>query len=167
MDWMPNQEGIRWFLEFVWNKIHRKNPHATFYLAGRNMPEWLRRLQQPGVVVVGEVADAHEFMRSKTVLVVPLLSGSGIRIKIIEGMACMRPVLTTSIGAEGIEYTDAENVMIADTPDAFIEKAQKLIDSPALCEEIGKAAHHLIMNRYDTKKIIAELTDFYQSCITK
>ena len=167
MDWMPNQEGIWWFLEFVWNKIHKANPQATFYLAGRNMPEWLRRLQQPGVVVVGEVADAHEFIRSKAVFVVPLLSGSGIRIKIIEGMACMRPVLTTSIGAEGIEYSDGENIMIADTPEAFLEKAQKLIDNPALCEEIGKAAHHLIMNRYDTKKIITGLTDFYQSCITK
>jgi glycosyltransferase involved in cell wall biosynthesis len=167
MDWMPNQEGIRWFLEFVWHKIHRQNPHATFYLAGRNMPEWLKRLQQPGVVVVGEVEDAHEFIRSKTVLVVPLLSGSGIRIKIIEGMACMRAVLTTSIGAEGIEYADEENIMIADTPESFIEKAQKLIINPALCEKIGKTAHHLIMNNYDTEKIIADLTNFYQACITK
>ena len=167
MDWMPNLEGVRWFLEFIWSSIHEKNPHATFYLAGRNMPEWLKRLQRPGVVIVGEVADAHEFMRSKTVLVVPLLSGSGIRIKIIEGMACMRPVLTTSIGAEGIACTDEKDIMIADTHDAFIEKAQKLIDSPAFCEEIGKAAHHLIMNNYDTKKIIADLTGFYQTCITK
>ena len=167
MDWMPNQEGIRWFLEFIWQKIHQKNPHATFYLAGRNMPEWLKRLECSGVVIVGEVADAHEFMRSKTVFVVPLLSGSGIRIKIIEGMVCMRPVLTTSIGAEGIEYTDEENIVIADTSDAFVEKAQKLIDNPSLCETIGKAAHHLIMNNYETKKIIADLTGFYQSCITK
>lgn len=167
MDWMPNLEGIRWFLEFIWTSIYEKNPQATFYLAGRNMPEWLKRLQRPGVVIVGEVADAHEFMRSKTVLVVPLLSGSGIRIKIIEGMAYMRPVLTTSIGAEGIAYTDEKDIMIADTRDSFIEKAQKLIDSPALCEEIGKTAHHLIMNNYDTKKIIADLTGFYQSCITK
>ena len=167
MDWMPNLEGIRWFLEFIWSSIYEKNPQATFYLAGRNMPEWLKRLQCPGVVIVGEVADAHEFIRSKTVLVVPLLSGSGIRIKIIEGMACMRPVLTTSIGAEGITYTNEKDIMIADTHNAFIEKAQKLIDSPALCEEIGKAAHHLIMNNYDTKKIIADLTGFYQSCITQ
>jgi glycosyltransferase involved in cell wall biosynthesis len=167
MDWMPNLEGIRWFLEFIWDSIREKNPQAKFYLAGRNMPEWLKRLQRPGVVIVGEVADAHEFMRSKTVLVVPLLSGSGIRIKIIEGMACMRPVLTTSIGAEGIAYTDEKNIMIADTHAAFLEKAQKLIDTPALCEEIGKAAHHLIMNNYDTKKIIADLTNFYQLCITK
>ena len=167
MDWMPNQEGIRWFLEFIWREIHRKNPQATFYLAGRNMPEWLKRLQLPGVVIVGEVADAHEFIRSKAVFVVPLLSGSGIRIKIIEGMACMRPVLTTSIGAEGIAYTDEKNIMIADTHNAFIEKAQKLIDNPTLCEEIGKAANHLIMNHYDTKKIIADLTDFYQRRIAQ
>ena len=162
MDWMPNLEGIRWFLEFIWGAIYEKNPQATFYLAGRNMPEWLKRLERPGVVIVGEVADAHEFIRSKTVLVVPLLSGSGIRIKIIEGMACVRPVLTTSIGAEGIAYTDEQDIMIADTRDAFIEKAQKLINTPALCEEIGKAAHRLIMNNYDTKKIIADLTGFYK-----
>jgi len=162
MDWMPNQEGIQWFLECIWQRIYQQNQQATFYVAGRNMPDWLKRLQQPGVVVVGEVADAHEFIRSKTVLVVPLLSGSGIRIKIIEGMACMRPVLTTSIGAEGIEYSDGKDILIADNPESFIEKAQKLIDNHTLCTEIGKAAHHLIMDNYDTKKIITDLTDFYQ-----
>jgi glycosyltransferase involved in cell wall biosynthesis len=165
MDWMPNQEGIRWFLENVWGFIHENNPQATFYLAGRNMPEWLKNQQFPGVVVVGEVEDAHEFIRSKTIFVVPLLSGSGIRIKIIEGMACMRPVLTTSIGAEGIEYEDEENILIADTPQIFIEKAQKLIENRTLCEKIGKSAHHLIMDKYNTQKIVVDLTNFYQSCI--
>lgn len=161
MDWMPNQEGIQWFLREAWPAIHEKNPNVTFYLAGRNMPEWLLNEQIPGVDVVGEVEDSQQFMRAKAILTVPLLSGSGIRIKIIEGMACARPVLTTTIGAEGIDYADGENIMIADTPKDFIEKAQKLIDNYALCKNLGDAARTLIAEKYDTKKIIAELLDFY------
>ncbi|MDR0364809.1 MAG: glycosyltransferase family 4 protein [Bacteroidales bacterium] len=161
MDWMPNQEGIQWFLKTAWPAIHKKNTNAVFYLAGRNMPDWLLKDGISGVTVIGEVEDSQQFMRSKCILTVPLLSGSGIRIKIIEGMACVRPILTTTIGAEGIDYTDGDNIMIADTPEEFIDKAQKLIDNYELCKEMGESAHALISEKYDTKKIIVELLNFY------
>src|SRR5205085_2046559 len=86
LDWLPNQQAIRWFLNEVWNKVIEQKPEAKFYLAGRNSPAWIKSLHIPGVVVEGEVPDAISFMNAKEIMVVPLLSGSGVRIKIIEGL---------------------------------------------------------------------------------
>ena len=114
MDWIPNLEGICWFLEKVWPEIHRKYPSLQYYLAGRHMPGWLSEKRFPNIVVVGEVEDAKTFMHSKSILIVPLFSGSGIRIKIIEGMATGKPIISTTVGAEGINYTRDKNIFIAD-----------------------------------------------------
>lgn len=87
MNWVPNEEGIKWFIDQVWPLFHQQYPDIKFYLAGRMMPDWLIKLDKPNLEIIGEVPDAKEFIRSKAVMIVPLFSGSGIRIKIIEGMA--------------------------------------------------------------------------------
>ena len=121
MNWLPNKEGIKWFLDEVWPIIHQALPDLKIYLAGREMPSWLLELNLSNVKVIGEVPDAHEFIRSKSISIAPLLSGSGIRIKIIESMAMGKAVVATTIGAEGINYTTGKDIMIADTPEAFCE----------------------------------------------
>ncbi|MDQ3047905.1 MAG: glycosyltransferase, partial [Bacteroidota bacterium] len=85
MDWMPNADGIRWFLDEVWPEVLKSHPDVYLYLAGRNMPEWLMNLNMKNVKVAGEVADAQKFINSKSVMIVPLTSGGGMRVKIIEG----------------------------------------------------------------------------------
>lgn len=165
MNWMPNEEGIKWFLDNAWSLIHRKFPNLKFYLAGRMMPEWLRNLRLPNVEVLGEVPDAGKFINSKAVMIVPLFSGSGIRIKIIEGMALSKTIISTDIGAEGIDYTDGENILIANTPDDFLKAVEKCTGSKQFCEEAGNNARKLIENKYNLDNIIKKLEGFYKTIL--
>lgn len=161
MDWIPNQEGIRWFLDEVWPLVNQQKPILKLYLAGRNMPAWLLNGFWPNVAVIGEVPDAHQFMVSKQIMVVPLLSGSGIRIKIIEAMAHGKPVVTTSVGAEGIEYTNGENLLIADTSEEFAQAILRCYSEPGLLGKLGQNARVLIEKEHNRPKLIAELISFY------
>ena len=162
MDWIPNSEGITWFLEKVWPEIHGKYPNLHYYIAGRNMPEWLSKKRYPNVEIVGEVDDAMAFMRSKAILIVPLFSGSGIRIKIIEGMATGKPIISTAIGAEGIKCTHNQNILIADTLREFLDCISDCVENKELCNTIGKNARDLIMTEYNRNLIISKLIAFYQ-----
>jgi len=162
MNWIPNLEGICWFLEKVWPEIHRKYPRLHYYLAGRHMPGWLSEKRLPNVEVVGEVEDATAFMRSKAILIVPLFSGSGIRIKIIEGMATGKPIIATTVGAEGIHYIRDKNIFIADTADEFVRCISTCIENKAMCETVGRNARDLILAEYNRDLIISKLVGFYQ-----
>ena len=162
MNWIPNLEGILWFLNEVWPEIHTKYPELKYYLAGRHMPASIREKQVPGVVVIGEVKDALAFIQSKAVLIVPLFSGSGIRIKIIEGMAAGKAVISTTIGAEGIHYTGDKDIFIADTKEEFIRCISTCVDNKQLCKRIGGNARNLVLTEYNRNLIIANLLGFYQ-----
>jgi polysaccharide biosynthesis protein PslH len=161
MDWMPNQEGIKWFLENVWNVFHKKFPQHTFSLAGRNLPEWMNESTSHGIKIVGEVVNAFEFMQSKTVMIVPLLSGSGMRVKIIEGMACRNAIITSTVGAEGINCSNGKNILIADSAKEWIECMTNCIENPGICAEIGNNAVTLVKEEYDNDSITTKLTQFF------
>lgn len=161
MNWMPNEEGIRWFLQNVWPIVHKAIPSAKLYLAGREMPAWLKNLRQEKVTVVGEVENAYTFIGKYTLSIAPLLSGSGIRIKIIESMALGKAVVSTGIGAEGIQCENGETICIADTPEAFADGLIKLYSNPEYCRLMGKKAAALIAKQHDSDKIIAGLMAFY------
>jgi len=165
MNWIPNQEGIKWFISKVWPKVHTLYPELKFHLAGREMPEWLKNSNQPGIKIDGEVPDAMAYMKSRSIMVVPLLSGSGIRIKIIEGMLAGCAIITTPIGAEGIGFTDGENILIADEAEAFVEKISQLIQNPGLAEKIGKNARLLVKKDHNNQILMQNLTDFYKGLL--
>ncbi len=167
MDWMPNRESIQWMLDEVWPVVHREVPQARLYLAGRKMPERWMRADIEGVNVVGEVPDAMHFIASKQINVVPLLSGSGIRVKIIEAMSVGKAVVTTTVGAQGIDYTDGENLLIANTPQEFAQQIKRLVDDPGYCSRVGQAAAHLVAEHYDGRRLAARLTDFYQKTMQR
>lgn len=163
MNWIPNQEGVRWFLEKVWPLVIKKKPEAHFVLAGRFMPDWLLKYKATGIEVVGEVDDASEFVRKHDIAVVPLLSGSGIRIKIIEAMALGKTVLTTTIGAEGINYVDMKDLFIADNAEKMAAIMVQLYENPALAEKTGRSARHLVQNLHNSSKVIDRLLLFYKN----
>jgi len=165
MNWIPNEEGIRWFIDEAWPLISMKNPSLKVYLAGREMPQWLSKLKIPNVEVVGEVPDAQEFIQSKAISIAPLFSGSGIRIKIIESMAMGKAVISTKIGAEGIHYTDGQNILIANTAGEFSKAATYLYENPAKSKEIGENARKLILEKHNSEKIIQTLISFYQEIL--
>lgn len=161
MNWMPNQDGMKWFLDKVWPLINEKHPALKCFLAGRYMPEWLKTGYKPNIEVIGEVPQAHAFIHSKSIGIVPLLSGSGIRIKIIESMALGKPIITTSIGAEGINYTTKKNILIADTAEDFAEAVSRCVADKQFSLQLGRAARKLIEEEYNNSKIIERLTSFY------
>jgi polysaccharide biosynthesis protein PslH len=162
MNWVPNAEGIRWFLDNVWPDVTKAYPDLKYYIAGREMPEWMTKSNYPNVIIVGEVEDARRFILVHTLMIVPLFSGSGIRIKIIEGMAAGKAILSTSIGAEGIHYTQGKNILIADTASEFLRTISAVVENHLLARKIGTDARVLVESEYNRDTIIQNLLAFYQ-----
>jgi len=165
MNWSPNVEGIEWFLDEVWPEILVAHPDLTFTLAGHDIPENIRNRQDKNVTVVGAVPDANEFMMDHDIMVVPLLSGSGIRIKIVEAMALGRVVITTSIGAEGLDVQDGKHLFIANTPEEFVSVVNKCVSMPDICSIISENAQHYISVNHNNAVIAQRIIDFYQKII--
>jgi polysaccharide biosynthesis protein PslH len=163
MNWIPNSEGIRWFLDNVWPDLHSAFPDLKYHIAGREMPGWMKETRLPGVVIEGEVPDARDFMSDHSIMIVPLFSGSGIRIKIIEGMASSRAVVSTSVGAEGISYTEGKDILIADSACDFFEGISNLLSNPDRIRKTGFAARETATTYYDRDYLINRLEAFYRS----
>ena len=164
MNWKPNEEGIRWFVRESWPLIRQRHPNAEFRIAGRHTPPHLLAPLPGGIRIVGEVEDSEAFMRESGILVVPLLSGSGIRIKILEAMSLGVPVISTSIGAEGIPVTDRKNILIADTPAAFADAVSFCIRYPEECRRIGERAADFVRQNYNEEVIAGRLMEFLTEC---
>ncbi len=164
LDYIPNQEGLIWFIEKVWKKFPRALHKYTFYIAGRNAPAHLKKyLRRQPVTFKGEVDDARGYMRSGGVMVVPVMSGGGIRVKIIEAMALGIPVVTTSIGAEGLDVTDGLNIMIADDPEVFTKAVVRLLENQTFFDSMGKSARVFIEEKMDGDVLAKSLLSFYRN----
>ncbi len=162
LDWAPNLEGLNWFLKEVWPLLRSHFPDMELHIAGRNPPPRLSRLVMPGVQVHGEVPCAKTFLKKYPVMVAPLLSGSGMRAKILEGMALGRVVLTTSLGAEGIEARDGEHFFLTDTPDAYLQVLKNGFEQPDQWRQIAKRAQVLVHQHYDRRKAAQQLLKLYE-----
>jgi len=153
LDWMPNLEGMDWFLKNVWPTIINTFPEIRLHLAGRNTPDHLYKLEPQRIKVHGEVPDAKEFINQHPIMIVPLLSGSGMRVKILEGMALGRVVITTSIGLEGIEAKHKKQVLIANTAEEWFQCLKFCHENLSKLSKIGSAAKQLISEYYDNLEI--------------
>ena len=165
MNWIPNQEGIRWFLKECWPQIHVKFPEVRLVLAGREMPKWMLNTAISGVDIKGEVADASRFMCENGIMVVPLFSGSGVRVKIIEAMALGKTVITTSLGAEGIMCEHRKNILIADTPDEFLDAIITCFSDQGVASQIGENARQYIQENHLMEKVSNIIQKYYQQLI--
>ncbi len=148
MDWMPNTEGLMWFVREVLPLITARHPDIRITLAGKKMPEWFFARAGKNLEVSGMVPDARAFESGKEIMVVPLLSGSGTRVKIIEGMATGKAIVSTSVGAEGLGVTDGIHLLLADTPESFAGKVSECIASPELRKRLGIAARQLAEEKF-------------------
>ncbi|MBC8266777.1 MAG: glycosyltransferase family 4 protein [Flavobacteriales bacterium] len=160
MDWMPNIEGVKWFLEKVFPIINQKNENLILHLAGRNMPKFFYDYSTKNIIVHGEVNNAKEFMEKHHLMIVPLWSGSGIRIKILEAMAVGKIIISTSIGADGINYKDKKNILIANTQEDFANKIIWCFENPIESKNIGENAKKNIQENYSLLKITEELNTY-------
>ncbi|MFM7726300.1 MAG: glycosyltransferase family 4 protein, partial [Flavobacteriales bacterium] len=162
MDWGPNLEGILWFLKSIWPAIHERYPMLRFYLAGRNMSEEITSMNLPNVVVVGDVSDAIAFMQSKAIMVVPILSAGGIRVKIIEGLALGRSVISTSLGAEGLDCEHGKHLMIADRKEDWLEAISALLEDAALRANMALEGRKHVADHFDIAAVTSQLINFYK-----
>ena len=153
LDWMPNSEGIKWFKEKCWNDPRIKENNFELHIAGRNTPEWIYNYTEPNIKVHGEVPDSRAFINSCPVMIVPLLAGSGMRLKILEALALGRVIITTSIGLEGINAEDGKEILIADDENRFVEKLLYCKNNFDAMKEISAKAMEFFVRNYDLNKI--------------
>lgn len=159
MDWLPNQEGIRWFLNDVWPLLHKEAPEVECHLAGKKMKaEDYPKLD--GVYYHGEVEHAKAFIEQHNVMIVPVLSGDGIRVKILEALASGKKIVSTSLGARGIQARHGLDIFIADTPSDFAACIKKAIHSNS---EMNKNARKLIEEKYHKERIFEQTVHFYKN----
>jgi len=162
LDWSPNQEGLKWFLENIWGKLETINTKISLSIAGRNAPLKLEKyFANFNLKYHGETENAIDFIHEHSIMIVPLLSGSGMRIKILEGMAASKLIITTTKGAEGIGGKSFEHYIIADTPEEFIRTIKTLTQDNSLIKKISLAGHKFISENFDNFAISKSLTEFY------
>lgn len=167
LDWMPNLEGLTWFLDNVWDKLLDKYPNLKLHVAGRNTPKTLINSRYKNVKVYGEVNDAKRFINGHTIMIVPLLSGSGMRAKILEGMALGRVVMTTQLGLEGINAKHKQEVLVANTAQDFLEALDYCYQSNGSLIKIGNRAKKLADKKYDNLKTAQSLIREYNKVLKK
>ena len=159
LDWLPNLEGVEWFLTKV--MVQLKN--TELHIAGRNTPKHLLELEMENLQVHGEVESAVDFINQHSMMIVPLFSGSGMRVKILEGLALGRVILTTSIGVEGIPAVDGEHLFIVNTAEEFIEKINFCIQNPEKLKEVGENGKRFVNEHFDNFKIAKRLKAHYEN----
>ncbi|MDC3217430.1 glycosyltransferase family 4 protein [Schleiferiaceae bacterium] len=153
LDWEPNLQGLDWFLTSVWPRVLKKIPNATFHIAGNNPPQRLQSEQSKNYAVHGRVPDAEEFAKSHGVAVVPLLAGSGIRIKMIMNASWAIPMVSTRIGAEGLFNESNRGVLLADSAEEFASALIELLTSPKNAATLGMQANRYILSGFGPESI--------------
>ena len=166
LDWLPNREGIEWFLENFHKELADGDLPVKFYVAGNDIPERFDDYDVMGKIFIqGEVDDALEFVNSKSIMIVPLLSSGGMRVKIVEGMAMEKCIISTSLGAEGINFTNDQNILIANDSEGFYNAIQRCISDEDFCRNIGLNARKLVEQQHDVNVVTNKLVSFYQALL--
>jgi len=164
LDWLPNREGIEWFLDNFHSDLTDGELRVRFYVAGNDIPEQFDDYEVMGKIFIqGEVDDALEFVNSKSIMIVPLLSGGGMRVKIVEGMAMQKCIISTSLGAEGINFENGVNILIANNREEFYEAIKLCIADEEYCKHVGINARKLIEQQYDINIVTETLVGFYKT----
>ncbi|HTA62588.1 MAG TPA: glycosyltransferase family 4 protein [Bacteroidia bacterium] len=163
MDWMPNEEAVLWFINNVWDKVLAKVPQAKFYVIGRGMGDKILSLSKPNVVVIGKIQNAEKVYHHYSVMVVPLLSGSGMRIKMIEGMAYGKPIVSTTIGAEGIAVVVNKTCLLADNATDFANDVIEILNNEAKKKSLQSEARNFIEQHFENTSLVKQLVNFYQT----
>jgi glycosyltransferase involved in cell wall biosynthesis len=166
LDWTPNREGIEWFLQHFHNDLANDELRVKFYVAGNDIPEEFDEYEVMGKIFIqGEVDDALEFVNSKAIMIVPLLSGGGMRVKIVEGMAMQKCIISTSLGAEGINYKSGVNILIANTREEFFRAINRCVADEDYCKAVGVNARRLIEEQHDVNKVTNKLLELFEGLL--
>lgn len=161
----PNADGIRWFLTEVFPLVQTRVPESTLTIIGKNPPQDFLELagRNPRrIKVTGYVDDLVPYLEESALMVVPVRAGGGMRVRILEAFAYAMPVVTTTIGLEGIHGTPDQNVLVADTPGDFAERTIELLEDAALQEKLAANGRELAKNKYDWKAVLSAMIPIYE-----
>jgi polysaccharide biosynthesis protein PslH len=169
MDWRPNQDAIMYFAESIWPLILQKSPHAHIWIVGRKPPEKIIALGKADrrITVTGRVDDVRKYSAPATVYIVPLRIGGGSRLKILEALAMQKAVVSTTIGAEGLDVKDGEDIVLADSPEEFATKVVELFDRPAFRTRLGEAGRDMVLKKYDWRTVAGTQLAAWQRAIDR
>lgn len=164
MDWRPNQDGVKYFIEEIFPLIKQERPAATFTVVGRKPPQWLIELAErvDGVAMTGTVDDVRPYIASSALYVVPLRVGGGSRLKILEAMSMAKIVLSTTVGAEGLDVNEGQHVLLRDNPRDFARAACAVLSDPDNYTEYGIAGNRLILESYTWDAIACVMDDVWR-----
>jgi glycosyltransferase involved in cell wall biosynthesis len=158
LHWPPNADAVVYFVEEVFPGVRKRVPEARLTVVGRNPDSVARRVGMiEGVRFVGHVEDVEPYFQHSRVMVVPIRSGSGMRVKILDGLARGVPIVTTSIGCEGIDIEDGTHILVADEPADLASQVIRLLTDDALARSIAVAGRRLVLQSYDTAVIADRL----------
>jgi len=166
LDWMPNSEGMLWFVEHVWPRITQAVPEASLTIVGRDPPQSIRELEgRPGIQVTGRVDDVRPYLERAALSVVPLHVGGGTRLKIFEAMAMGCPVVSTTIGAEGLPLVHDEHVLLADSSGEFAGACVSLLQDPSRRHLLAADASRTIRQRFGWDGVAREFAKICQATL--
>lgn len=140
MNWPPNVDAVTWFAEDIWPLVLREVPSARFRIVGRGPSQAVRRLESASVHVTGEIAEIQDQLAEASVVVIPLRLGSGTRLKVYEAMAAGRPVVSTALGAHGLDVRDGHDILLAETETGIAGRVVQVLTDRAIAEQIAAAA---------------------------
>ena len=161
LHWPPNAEGIRWFRREIWPRIRSRVPGAVLTIIGRDSGRHSAAPPDPAVEIAGYVADPAPYLAETAVFIVPLLAGGGMRVKILDAWSLGLPVVSTPIGAEGIQARDGENLFLADEPDSFASAVVRIMDKPEIAERLSRGGRETVESRYDSRKVYQAWDQIY------
>ena len=162
MDWYPNEDAVAFFADEVLPRIQEKVRNVQFSIVGGNPSVRVQRLaEREGIVVTGRVPEIKPYFAEATVFVVPLRIGSGTRLKILEALAMGKAIVSTSVGAEGLDLKDGGEIFIADEPNAFADAVTRLLTDPTLRRRIGENGRARVERDYDWRSIGEKLHNLY------
>lgn len=167
--WPPTADGLEWFLREVWPRLRARRPGVCLDVIGANPPASIvaRTGRDSGVRLHGHVADPAPLLREAAVMVVPLRAGGGMRVRILNGLAQRMPMVTTSIGREGIDVQHGRELLIADEPEAFAAAVIELLEDPEKGVALGAAARGLAETRYDARTVCRAVDEVYATAVTR
>ena len=168
MDWLPNEDAVLFFCREILPLIWKEKPQIKFYIVGKSPSPAIEVLagQEPRIIVTGKVDDVRPFIEQAKVFVVPMRVGGGTRLKILEAMSMQKPVVSTTVGAEGIQYTDGKDIVLADRPQDFADQVIALLDDPSRAGRMGLSARKLVCDRYDWNIIGEKLCEIYREALS-
>lgn len=161
LDWFPNIDAFRWFYYKIFPLVKEKHPNTKLYVIGKNPPEEIKNINDKSIFVLGMVEDVRSYFAKANVCIVPLRIGGGMRIKILEMMAMKKAIVSTSIGAEGIDVIDGKELIIRNSESDIANAISQIFNDDTFASNLGENGYYLVNQKYSWEKIAEQLEKIY------